>query len=619
MKASPSTRTNPGSGIPWKPYSWRRTPWLALAACFGFAISAGLIALVLISSHDKEVTAYPLPQRAFPVSVLLAILVALANLCLAVATSQGYAIAWWLKALRGSKIKELQFDLDVQHSIVAVFKGRRSFDKFMIAALVALAVSIVDGPILQRASSTMAKTIGPVDVTVQLSVANSLLPSTYSGFTVIGSVAEDTMLLPGFQGVSKAYARQVPISLPYQGCDPTATCALVVPGPGLDFSCTDSITPYNFRNLAQAGNSNITPMEINVTHYASQTVELMSTINVTTVYKPDPACIGDLIRRQCILRLAMVGYPITLTNNTAVLSQWRPWQNESTSIPSFSDWHELGDGSSSGMFTMLGGLASVAKSLYETRVNLRIGRGQLPFILTGSGQAGSDYMTSNFSAYSDCTMTWSNPTDDIFRTLRELMFRSAISASPPEATQQLQARSTRVGVVYQSDLMFFFIAVGCMLLQVVLLVALLWGYWRLGRGVSLDAFEIGKALGAPLLHEGSSNSTVDELLEVVGENKVRYGEIDDHRGHSEDYAMPGPRDVGLYQGDSQVSLQQQQYSQDRWQGEETHHGGTTGFMLKNMHTRQVDLAEPAPQAGSRPRLGFREADRVRDTRDGVSY
>lgn len=78
-----------------------------LGACLGLTISAGLIALVLISSHKMEVTAYPLPQRAFPVSILLANLVSSANLCLAVDTSQGYAV----------KLKELQFDLDVTSRI----------------------------------------------------------------------------------------------------------------------------------------------------------------------------------------------------------------------------------------------------------------------------------------------------------------------------------------------------------------------------------------------------------------------------------------------------------------------------------------------------------------------
>lgn len=43
--------------------------------------------------------------------------------------------------------------------------------------------------------------------------------------------------------------------------------------------------------------------------------------------------------------------------------------------------------------------------------------------------------------------------------------------------------------------------------------------------MSLDAFEIAKALGAPLLQKGSSNGTIDDVLASTGSVPLLYGEI----------------------------------------------------------------------------------------------
>lgn len=64
-----------------------------------------------------------------------------------------------------------------------------------------------------------------------------------------------------------------------------------------------------------------------------------------------------------------------------------------------------------------------------------------------------------------------------------------------------------------------------MLLEVFIILFLVFGWQHLGRDVSTDAFEIAKAFGAPLLQGGSSNDTVDNLVAKVGEQRVRYGEV----------------------------------------------------------------------------------------------
>lgn len=89
------------------------------------------------------------------------------------------------------------------------------------------------------------------------------------------------------------------------------------------------------------------------------------------------------------------------------------------------------------------------------------------------------------------------------------------------------------------------IGLGLMLVAVLAILPLFWGFWRLGRDVSMSPFEVAKALhtatdqqngttqGHSVLdlkvetdqtHVGS-NLPVSKLVAALGETKVRYGEV----------------------------------------------------------------------------------------------
>ncbi|KAK0766505.1 hypothetical protein N5P37_000230 [Trichoderma harzianum] len=120
----------------------------------------------------------------------------------------------------------------------------------------------------------------------------------------------------------------------------------------------------------------------------------------------------------------------------------------------------------------------------------------------------------------------------MINNVRELMFRSALAAihlpnAGPLPIKPTDALVSRVGIVYRAHWNFFGIAVGCMFFQLLIILYLLWGWHKLGREVSLDPFEIAKAMGAPLLNHGSSNSSADQILDLLGSRKVKYGELVD--------------------------------------------------------------------------------------------
>ncbi|KFY25922.1 hypothetical protein V491_01546 [Pseudogymnoascus sp. VKM F-3775] len=79
--------------------------------------------------------------------------------------------------------------------------------------------------------------------------------------------------------------------------------------------------------------------------------------------------------------------------------------------------------------------------------------------------------------------------------------------------------------VYSSDYKFLGASIAIILLSLILITPLYYGYWKIGRRPTLNPLETAKAFGAPLLERAGSNMEVIGLVKVVGPTKVRYGEV----------------------------------------------------------------------------------------------
>ena len=77
--------------------------------------------------------------------------------------------------------------------------------------------------------------------------------------------------------------------------------------------------------------------------------------------------------------------------------------------------------------------------------------------------------------------------------------------------------------VYTSSYLFLGLAVMVSLLGWLATVPIFFGWWNLGRAVSMSPIEMARAFGAPDLKNYDSNSTAKSLLEEVGGQKVQYG------------------------------------------------------------------------------------------------
>jgi hypothetical protein len=146
-------------------------------------------------------------------------------------------------------------------------------------------------------------------------------------------------------------------------------------------------------------------------------------------------------------------------------------------------------------------------------------------------------------------------------TMRELVFRMSIDAArypnrsifqslapeDPRVQPRLTANWTQPGIaytgrqprtVYRTDWRFVGAAAAVGLLCGVLggVLPLFWGWWQLGRAVSLNPLDVARAFGAPLLlapaaavHGDaavpSSYASCAEWVRACGATRVRYGAV----------------------------------------------------------------------------------------------
>ena len=109
------------------------------------------------------------------------------------------------------------------------------------------------------------------------------------------------------------------------------------------------------------------------------------------------------------------------------------------------------------------------------------------------------------------------------------MLRNAIVYSNDNTTatapQKLKVHRTVSSSTYESHYNYLTDTLACMVLQTLIIASLLSEWRSHGRNMSLDAFEVARALGTLLLQGGSLNSDIQETLSPLRRHRLRYGEI----------------------------------------------------------------------------------------------
>lgn len=507
---------------PWKPGAFARLPWTGFAALGGAVGGIVGSVAVLVVSNGKPITDW-----RFQPTVYLSIISTLTNIMVHYALTQGVTVAWWALALKpDTRISHLHQYWETGNSLLASLKVGRNFNIIALATII-VAISQVNGPLLQRASRVAVVTANS-DMTISIGIA----PQIPSGFT---GVVEGRAYVPAwfnelFLPTVNEYSDRLSINVNQTGC--TGTCSTTLSGAGFAIVCTGYETTFEAvpepQPTGQPFNTSQPLMIDGVDAFQSYFVwsaGAPGNITIDVEFKPDPGCESRLIVRNCTLSPATVQYNVLIDGNTSTISlppDSSIYDDKIESTYTIAETYESGD------YSTLGGLALALQNRFNSKANMRFA-GAIGWDIETTGSTSNQFVQSNSTIGSEdlsqCNLAFTDPTGNLIANARELMFRTAIAATNSSNVRSVPAQQQATIAVYESHYLYLGLASLFTGLAIFLVIPTFIGYWRLGRRVSMSPIETAKAFNAPLLRNQDSNAEADRLIEDLGHLGVRYGAI----------------------------------------------------------------------------------------------
>lgn len=154
-----ANRTEPR---PWETGFWRRIPWdglLALVLGFGCGIAA--LSIVLIS-EGKPLTYWRIAGYQVQPTVMLSVIITVANMLLTYAFSTGLTIFWWTSFLKKTTLRDLHSIYQSGTGFLTIFSHIPALNSATAASFFML-ILLMDGPLFQRAISITSITQTPME------------------------------------------------------------------------------------------------------------------------------------------------------------------------------------------------------------------------------------------------------------------------------------------------------------------------------------------------------------------------------------------------------------------------------------------------------------------------
>ena len=478
----------------WRPTFWRIRPLLGMVSIAVTIISL-LVSLAILEASDGVATA----DWYFQPTVYLAIATACSNGGLQCALALAAPISWWYKAVRGSTIKDLELDWQAGQCYPRAFlnsiRYRRMVGWLSIASLAASLV-LIDGPLLQRASSVHSALVFD-EIPLNLSVVTQLP----AGFSLgVG--------LDGYQYTADAievylqHTRNKPITVDSY-CN--GTCHTKIHGPGYALqSCWDQSWAINRTILTNpnatwgignpfsdehghAGAMSGHPLVYSTvfpTWNACDAQDGREPLLLSTGIANYDDCDGHFTFTNCTYLPAVLEYDVTLTGN--VLTYQQP--TEDSRVLALANDYCSNDNAlaTTGLLTLIYPYVTANGSL-ATWYGIPPGGTYPPPIpdTTTFSSFSMNYMEQS-AGNNRCLMRTHDPRTDIITIMNDLLFRSGayvgtwknasdVTNSPFPVLQTVQAKRTRHQVVVHSDLRWFGAAAAIQLLTILLILPNFWG------------------------------------------------------------------------------------------------------------------------------------------------
>ncbi|KAK3116143.1 hypothetical protein LTR53_003816 [Teratosphaeriaceae sp. CCFEE 6253] len=543
---------SPASGHPTGNSARHRLPrWVQLRPISGIlalciTIASVFFSLAILVASDNQ----PITRWTVQPTVYLAIASAVANAALAYAHARAVPIAWWSRASRGATMCDLEEHWEASSSML---RGALLVKKtnVVIAASLFVPLMMIDGPLLQRASSVISA-VQSETVTLELTLPPEV-PTGFSGYSIAGDFFNSDLMLE----VGVEWSDQTPIPLPVQpACE--GVCVGKALGPGVtSVNCTSATWPITndtwhdakstwggIKEVFYYGDGLLggNPMFIisTTTHMKRPKIELrpgslatdgeamwlytgkidlvdgLGSYNEMTCWWV-PAFLEYTVQFDHSQHVAVLNGPDTpprvmaLANNTRAPSYTDgPSEKIPTTIDAFNIYL--------GAFITTNVTATWWTTSFEPLTNT----------FNSQAMRYGDFAASG----GDNDVHFTDPTADIVRSFNDMLFRAAAKTATWQnlthlidpalsPNQSITANQTVTRNVYHSDFRWY--AAASVLEVVVALVVLpmYWGWWTLRRDQELSPLSLGAAFDAPLLRGTDPSRGAAAALKVFGNVRVR--------------------------------------------------------------------------------------------------
>jgi hypothetical protein len=196
--------------------------------------------------------------------------------------------------------------------------------------------------------------------------------------------------------------------------------------------------------------------------------------------------------------------------------------------------------------SVIGGFGFYLDSLFGSSSTLNFtvdANGSSEWNLVSTGMYANQYMDLGANDWvMQASTSWNDSINDMLQTIKQLAFRTAVQVAQqnpdPAFAQNVAYTGTKSTTVYKSNYSLMAVAVAINFLGLLAILPVYYGWWELGRNTSLSPLETGLAFGAPLLRDLDGNATARQILERVGERRVKYGETFGSGREGEGFLIP---------------------------------------------------------------------------------
>jgi hypothetical protein len=495
----------------WKPSLFGSVPWTGFAALVVAIISTVGIVTVFHSANGKAVDLWPTEDRPIQLTVLLAVLIAIANLGLGVAFHEGRTLTWWIGMSKGATLEECHRHWEHGSSALQSVWGLFCLHPNRVTLVsIIMAMTFVNGPLIQRAVRINSETTTyPSTFHAALSTDQFSQPTAYY-MTRAYSI---NTLATNFSHVLLAYKNRDPIKIDLNGCQ--SSCEGILVGAGFDVSCARGTMDYSIDPYGSAGET----WRLGNIGIGFDGLKAPATLSLDTIYKGSADAEGHLTVTNCTLHSALVQYPFSYLNSTITLRESTTSTDE---IINRTDKLFYPNQEVAGLGTwpsLLGGFSFALSNLFASSVQV-YSTGILA--LQGDGPMRYTYMTSSDGDLGTPYMTWSDPTPPILETIRELAFRTALSFSDSSSQQTVHGSQLRTTTRYASSKHFLTASLAITFASTLAVMFLFYGFWCLGRPVTMSPLETVNAFQAPAMHDVEGFKTAHDLANHLLDTAVKY-------------------------------------------------------------------------------------------------